>query len=142
MRIQHRLDIAAAPNRVWELTTNVEALPDCTPTMTEVVLLEPGPLEVGSTARIKQPAQRAKVWTVTELEPERRFTWTTRSLATTMTASHELTETPEGTANTLAVDIDGRLAPLIGALLQRPLLRAITMENHGIKAAAENLEDP
>lgn len=137
MNIQHRLDIAAPPSRVWDLTIDVEALPDHTPTMTEVTRLDTAPLTVGSTVRIKQPAQRSKIWTVTEFEPTKRFSWTTRSAGTTMSASHDLVETPNGTTNTLTVDIDGRLAPLIGALLRRPIRKAIAIENRALKAAAE-----
>lgn len=137
MRIQHILDIAAPPSTVWELTIDVESLPDHTPTMTDVTLLDPSPLKVGSTVRIKQPAQRAKVWTVTELEPNKRFTWATKSAGTVMTASHNLLETPSGTTNTLTVDIEGRLAPLIGTLIRRPIRKALATENNGFKAAAE-----
>jgi len=137
VNIQHRLDIAAPPSRVWDLTIDVEALPDHTPTMTEVTRLDTAPLTVGSTVRIKQPAQRSKIWTVTEFEPTKRFSWTTRSAGTTMSASHDLVETPNGTTNTLTVDIDGRLAPLIGALLRRPIRKAIAIENRALKAAAE-----
>jgi len=54
-----------------------------------------------------------------------------------MSASHDLVETPNGTTNTLTVDIDGRLAPLIGALLRRPIRKAIAIENRALKAAAE-----
>lgn len=137
MRIQHSLDIAAPPSRVWELTIDVEALPNHTPTMTDVTLLDPTPLTVGSTVRIKQPAQRAKVWTITELEPNKRFTWTTKSAGTVMTATHNLIETPTGTTNTLTVDIEGRLPALLGALIRRPIRKALATENNGFKAAAE-----
>lgn len=137
MNIQHELQIAASPARVWDITIDVEALPELTPTMTDVVKLESGPLVVGSTVRIKQPAQRSKVWTVTELEPSRRFSWTTTSAAITMTAIHDLTETATGTSNTLSVEIGGRLAPVIGRLLRRPIAKALAVENEAIKATAE-----
>lgn len=137
MRIQHSLDIAAPPSRVWEVTIDVEALPDLTPTMTDVELLDPAPLAVGSTVRIKQPAQRAKVWTITDLRPGERFSWATRSAGVAMTASHDLVKTSTGTTNTLTVDIDGRFARVVGALVRRPILKAITTENQALKAAAE-----
>lgn len=137
MRAQHRLHIAASPAQVWDVTIDVEALPDHTATMTDVTKLEPGPLEVGSTVRIKQPAQRSKVWTVTELEDSKRFSWATGSAALTMIARHDLVETTNGTTNTLTVDIEGRLAPVIGMLLRRPITKALAIENQAIKAAAE-----
>ena len=138
MNLRHSLHIDAPPTRVWEFTVDVEALPDHTRTMTDVTKLGPGPLTVGSTVRIKQPAQRSKVWTVTEFEPSKRFSWTTKSAGTTMTASHDLVETPNGTTNTLSVDLEGRLAPLVGALVGRPIRRAIAIENRALKTAAES----
>lgn len=141
MRVEHSIEIVAPVARVWELTVDVESWPKLTPTITSVERLDerldPAPFRVGSTARIKQPAQRAKTWTVTVLDPQRRFAWATRTLGTTMTASHVLAATPTGTRNTLAVDIEGRLAPLVGALVRRPVLKAISTENHGFKSAAE-----
>lgn len=138
MKIQHTLDIAAPPSRVWELTIDVESLPDHTPTMSSVTLLDPAPVAVGSTARIKQPGQRAKVWTVTQVEPNKRFSWNTTSSGMVMTASHDLVETPTGTTNTLTVEMDGLLAPVLGLLLRWPIGRAIAAENEGFKAAAES----
>lgn len=137
MRIEHRIEIVAPVTRVWELTLDVESWPEHTPTMTSVERLDTGPLAVGSRVRIKQPGQRARVWTVTELEPEQRFTWSTRAMGTTMTGSHLVAATDVGTTNTLVVEIEGGLAPLVGVLVRRPVARAIATENQGFKAAAE-----
>lgn len=137
MRIEHSLEIAAPVARVWELTLDVEAWPDLTPTITRVEWLGDPPIAVGSQARIKQPAQRAKVWTVTALEPERRFAWATRSLGLTMTGTHDLAASNAGTINTLSIDLEGPLARLVGTLFRRAIRKAITTENEGFKAAAE-----
>lgn len=137
MRIQHRIEIAAPPSRVWEHTVDVEALPDHTPTMTYVVRLDRAPLVVGSRVRIKQPAQRAKIWTITELDENRRFSWATRSTGTVMTASHDLAESATGTTNTLTVDMAGPLGGVIGALVRRQIRRALSTENEACKASAE-----
>jgi hypothetical protein len=80
MRIKHSIEIAAPVARVWKLTLDVEKWPDLTPTITRIEWLSEPPVRVGCQARIKQPGQRAKIWTVTEFEPERCFTWATRSL--------------------------------------------------------------
>jgi hypothetical protein len=105
--------------------------------MTSVELLDPAPLAVGSRARIKQPLQRAKVWTVDVLEPETSFYWSTTWLGVTMSASHDLEATTTGTTNTLSVDFEGRGARLMGLLLGRPVQRAIAKENHGLKSTVE-----
>jgi uncharacterized membrane protein len=138
MEIQNTIAIEAPVDRVWELTLDVESWPSHTPTMTAIEPLGSSPLAVGSKVRIKQPAQRAKVWTVTALEPERLFAWTTRSMGTTMTGAHALAPSSTGTTQTLSVDIEGRLSRVVGALLRRPIAKAIAAENLGFKEAAEN----
>jgi carbon monoxide dehydrogenase subunit G len=141
MRIQHQIDIAASPSRVWELTVDVEALPDHTPTMTKVDRLEQAPLAIGSKVRIKQPAQRAKIWTITELDDNRRFSWTTRSTGTAMTASHDLAETSTGTTNTLTVEMNGPLGAVFGVLVRRQIQKALATENRAFKTAAETPQE-
>ncbi len=137
MRIENSIEIAAPVARVWRLTVEVESLPELTPTITSVERLDDGPLRVGSTARVKQPAQGPKTWTVTSLEPSTYFAWAAKALGTTMTGGHLLTPTETGTRNTLSIEIEGRLAPVVGALLRRPLAKALETENEGFKSAAE-----
>ncbi|MGE0229837.1 MAG: SRPBCC family protein [Dehalococcoidia bacterium] len=137
MRIEHTIDIAAPVDRVWDLTLDVEHWPQLTPTITRVERLDAGPMAIGSQARIKQPAQGTKVWTVTTLEPRRRFAWATKLMGNRMTGGHHLTETAAGTTNRLTVDIEGPLAPVLGLLLRGPIHNAIKKENEGFKRAAE-----
>jgi uncharacterized membrane protein len=137
MRLEHSIEIAAPVDRVWDLTTDVEAWPDYTPTMDRVERLDDGPIAVGSQARIKQPSQGERVWTVTALEPRRRFAWSTRAMGTRMTGGHHLEESGAATKQTLTIDIEGKLAPLVGLLLRMPIRKAIRQENEGFKAAAE-----
>ncbi len=137
MKISDTVQIAAPIDRVWDVTIDVEAWPQHTSTITSVDLLGDRPLAVGSSARLKQPAQRAKVWTVTVLEPNARFEWASSVAGQTMTARHELDRSDTGTTNTLTVELDGRLAPVLGVLIGRPIRKALAIENAGIKRAAE-----
>jgi carbon monoxide dehydrogenase subunit G len=138
MRIEDTIEIAAPPDEVWRLTVDIEALPSMTPTMTRVERLEPGPMTVGSRARIKQPAQRSRVWTVTEFDEPRRFIWSTQAMGMTMTGIHQLKATERGTSNTLALELEGRLAPVLGPLVSRSIRRALAQENQGLRRAAEH----
>jgi len=137
MRIEHSIDIAAPVDRVWAVTMDVESWPEHTPSMTSVKRLDDAPLAIGSTARIKQPAQPTRIWTVTAFEPKARFAWTTKALGMRMTGGHQLASIEGGTRNTLTVDIEGALAPLLGLVMRGPIRKAITAENEGFKAAAE-----
>ena len=137
MRIRHEVDIEAPLDKVWDLTLDIEAWPTITPTMTSLTPLDDVPLAVGSKVRIKQPGQRARVWTVTALDPRRRFAWSTTMLGVTMTGAHHLAATSIGTRNTLTIDLDGALAPVVGTILRWPLGRALARENEGFKTEAE-----
>jgi uncharacterized membrane protein len=137
VKIEHNIEIAAPVERVWDLTVDVESLPQHTPTITSVRRMEDGPLRVGSAVRIKQPAQGEKTWTVTRLEPQHHFAWATRFMGMTMTGGHHLEPVPAGTRNTLTLEIDGALAPIVGPLIRGSIRKAITTENEGFKRAAE-----
>ncbi|MEZ5228405.1 MAG: SRPBCC family protein [Acidimicrobiales bacterium] len=137
MRIEHTIEIAAPVERVWDLTIDVESWPEHTPTITSVERLDDGPFGLGSRARIKQPAQGAKEWTVTAFEPNVRFAWATKLAGQSLTGGHELRPSAQGTINTLTLDLDGPLAFPIGLLIRRPIAKAIATENAGFKAAAE-----
>ena len=137
MKIEHTIDIDASPERVWALTLDVESWPLHTPTMESVERLDDGPLAVGSKALIKQPGQRAKVWTVSELEHGTAFAWGTRAFGVAMTGSHYIAPRGDSTTQTLGVDLDGGMASVLGPLLRRSILAAITKENEGFKSAAE-----
>jgi hypothetical protein len=105
--------------------------------MTVVERLDDGPLRVGSSARVKQPGQRAKVWTVTAVEPGRRFAWRSRVFGTDMTGTHTLHPTEQGTANTLTIDMAGRGSGLVGRVMGRQIHKSLATENAGFKRAAE-----
>jgi uncharacterized membrane protein len=137
MRIEHTTDINASVDRVWALTTDIESWPAVTPTMSSVTRLDDGALRVGSSAKVKQPGQPERVWTVTELEPGKRFAWQAKVMKATMTGTHELIATPDGVTNHLTVDLSGPGSGLIGRLSRRQIAKAIATENEGFKRAAE-----
>ena len=138
MKIADEIDIAAPVERVWELTLDIESWPDITPTIRAVERLDTGPLRPSSTARVKQPGQREKVWTVTTVDPNaHRFEWRARVFGTEMTAAHLVTPTSSGTTNTLTIDITGRGAGLVGRLVGGRIRKALVTENQSFKRVAE-----
>lgn len=137
MRISNSIEIAAPVEQVWDLTMDVESWPQHTPTITRIQRLDGGPLRVGAQARIKQPAQGERTWTVTSLVPRERFEWATSAMGVRMAGGHHLASTPGGTRNTLTVDIEGWLAPLVGLLIRGAIRKAIATENEGFRRAAE-----
>lgn len=141
MRYENSLLIDAPASTVWDLTVDVARWPAFVPTMRRVEPLDPTPLSVGGRARVKQPMQPAGVWTVTALEPGRRFAWQSNRGAMTWTAEHEITEADDGGCrNTLRFEATGRGAGLFALLLGAAVRRAIDTENDSYRKEAERLQ--
>lgn len=141
MDIIDRLEIAAPVEAVWAHTVNVASWPQLTPTITSVELLDDGPLVVGSRARIVQPHQRPRIWTVTTLDAPTRFEWKTRVGPVEMVGGHRIEATPTGCVNSLSVELSGPGSALLRAVLGRALQRTIATENQGFRRAAETTVD-
>jgi carbon monoxide dehydrogenase subunit G len=136
MRVEHTLEIPTDPATMWDLTTDVERWPDLMPTVTSVERLDGGPLAPGRRARIDQPGLRPAVWTVTDVDPPRRFVWERRLLGSRMVATHEIETTPDGCRNRLAIEMTGPTAGLVGLLAKRRLAKVLETENRSFRAAA------
>lgn len=142
MRIEDEIRIAAPPETVWRVTTDVERWPEWTPTVTRVRRIDAGPLAVGSAVEIRQPAMPAVIWTVTELAPPRRFAWEGRLRGLRMVATHELSPDGSGTRNRLSIELTGPLAPLLGPLLRWSVGRALRRENRGLRTRCTGVTSP
>jgi hypothetical protein len=137
MKIQDQAVIKAPAEVVWAVTTDIAHLPDATPTITKAEPLDPVPLTVGGRARLTQPGLSTRVWTVTELEPDRVFAWSTKVMGVRMTGRHELRSVPEGTENTLSIDLSGPGSGLLGRFARRRMTESLATENAGFRRVAE-----
>ena len=133
-------EVNASAQSVWDVTVDVERLPELTPTMTSVVLVDPDvPLAVGSQARIRQPGMRELTWTVSTFDEPNEFVWSTKVMGVTMVATHLVERLSDETCRqTLTVALSsGWRARLMGAVAGRKLQAALETESSGIAAAAE-----
>lgn len=137
MRKGNVVTIDAPIEKLWALTVDIEAWPSFTPTMTSVRRLDDGPLTVGSSAVVAQPGLGKRTWTVTTLEPQRRFVWETRLLGARLVGIHELEALDGGCRSRLVVEQSGLTSKLVGALAGGPIAKAIATENAGLKRRAE-----
>lgn len=137
MQIDHSVEIKASPDAVWAVITDVERWPEWTPTMESVRRLEDGPLQLGSSARIKQPQMPEAVWRVTAFTPGRQFTWETQFRGMRMIGSHELVESPAGCASRLRLEVSGLLAWLLWPLVRRNASRAMETENSRLREGCQ-----
>jgi len=140
MKVEDGTTIAAAPARVWAVFADVERWPEWTESIDSVELLDPGPLRVGSRAKIRQPKLPAAVWKVTELVDGESFTWVARSPGVRTTGVHAVSADGGGTRATNSVEQSGPLGWLAGALTARLTRRYLAVELAGLKRRCESPE--
>jgi hypothetical protein len=132
------IDIAAPPERVWEVLSDVEYWPEWTPTVTSVRRLDDGPLRTGSRAKIRQPRIPETEYVVTALEPGRSFTWVSRGPGVLTTARHSTEALPGGlTRVRLSVAQAGWLGSFMGRFYRGLTDRYLAEEANGLKARCE-----
>lgn len=137
MEFRAEIVINAEPPHVWTIFTRVEEWPDWTPSVTEIVRLDPAPLAVGKRVRIKQPKLPTTVWTLTELTEGRSWTWVGGGPGARTTAVHEVEPHGDGTRVRLLLRQEGPLGVLVGRLTAGLTDRYLAMECEGLKARAE-----
>ena len=135
---QTSIEIAAPPERVWEILADVERWPEWTASVTSVRRLDHGPLDVGSRVEVVQPKIPKGTYTVTVLEPGSLFTWEQRQPGSTVTAHHRVTPLPDGGSRVdLTVAMSGALGGIVGRMYRRLTERYLAIEAAGLKSRAE-----
>jgi len=139
MQFETTVEIEAAPQDVWAAVIDAERWPQWTDSVQNVSWLDGATATVGSRARIKQPGMPALTWTVTELEPGRRFDWEATSAGVRTLGTHEVAAVGDGRSRlTLGLRQSGALSGLVGALAGSRTRRYVRMEAEGLKRAAES----
>jgi uncharacterized protein YndB with AHSA1/START domain len=137
MHFETTVEIAAPAERVWEVLTDVDHWPDMSPSITRVDRIQGASLEPGARVRIKQPRMAAMTWQVTDLQPGRSFAWQAANPGILTIGTHDVRETPTGTAVTLGIEHSGPLAPIVGRLTLGRTRRYVGMEAAGLKQRSE-----
>jgi uncharacterized membrane protein len=132
-----RTAVAAPPQTVWPILANVERWPEWTASMQSVTLLDAGPLSAGSRVRVAQPKLRPAVFTITEWQPNRNFTWASRTPAVRATAGHLLEPSATGCTVTLSLRFEGWAGGVAGWLMRGLVERYMAMEGAGLKQQSE-----
>ncbi len=138
MKFEDSAVISAPASTVWEIYSDVGSWPDWTESVTSVEPLDPGPLRVGSRARIRQPRLPVAEWTVTEIDEGRSFTWLARGPGIRSTGTHVVEPHGDGSRATAILVQAGPLGPVVGFLTRGLTGRYLAMEVAGLKARAES----
>jgi len=131
------VSIAASAERVWSVFTDIERWPTWTASVTSVEALGGRGIEVGRRFRIKQPRLPGLVWQVTDVDPGRGWTWVTRSVGATTSASHEVLPDGDSAVVSQTIDQRGPLGVVVAVAMRRMTRRYLALEGQGLKAATE-----
>jgi uncharacterized membrane protein len=131
------IDIDAPPDVVWPVMADGVRWPEWTASVTSVRRLDKGPLRIGSRALIRQPRFPPAVWTVTALEPGRRFVWKSGMPGMWVYGDHAVEPTARGTRATLCLTYEGLLARVMGRMTRGITNRYLELEASGLKRRSE-----
>lgn len=138
--ITRRVD--APPARVWDVLADVASWPTWTASVTSVELLDEGPMRVGWRVRMAQPRLPTSVWTVTEVEVGRSFTWQARGPGRLTTATHRIEPAAQGSTVVLGVRQEGPVGLVVGRLARSLTERYMALEADGLARRAEGRAHP
>lgn len=137
-RFSTSIDIGAPPERVYDVIVDVERWHEWTPSITRATLRSGPPLTVGSLAIVRQPKLPPAMWSVTDVQPGRGFTWQSRAPGLRVVGIHSVEPAPGGSRATLAIEIRGLFGPLWARLSKAITERYIGFEAAGLKARSED----
>ena len=135
---QRSVDIAAPPDIVWSIMSDVERWHEWTPSVRSVRLLDK-PLAVGSRAWIRQPKFPPALWAVTAIEPGRGFIWKSGTPGMWVYGHHTVEPAAGGARATLRLHYEGMLAALLARMTRGITNRYLDYEAAGLKARSEAL---
>jgi uncharacterized protein YndB with AHSA1/START domain len=117
MTFSHTVETDAAPERVWEIWTDVSRWPEWDTELITATL--EGEFRAGARGTLKPRTGPPSAFTIAELEPGRSYTFTTQLPACRLNVRRVLEPTARGTRFTHEVSFAGPMALLFQALLEK-----------------------
>jgi hypothetical protein len=138
MNLQQSAEIRAEVTSVWATLMDVERWSEWTRTIDSIERLDTGAFGIGSRARVRQPRIPVAIWTVTEFEPGRSFTWISEAIGIRSVATHRLEPRGAGMVTlTLGLVQTGWLAWLVRSRAEKTAREYLAIEAQGLKRRCE-----
>jgi uncharacterized membrane protein len=138
LKLERTIEIAAPPEKVWAVLSDIERWPRWTASMTSVERLDDGEFGPGSQARIRQPKLPVNVWRVTGFEPGRFFAWETSGPGFRTVAGHRVEPAGGGSRVTLSLEQGGILGALFALWFRKLTREYVDLEAQGLKRHGES----
>lgn len=135
--VTNNITINADISKVYGVWTEVENWNLWTKSINKISFLDNEKFEIGGKVRIEQPKLSPALWTITEIQPNKSFTWQTKTMGVTVIAKHTLEHSPSGTIAKSVLTYDGLLAGLLYRLFLKLTSQYLIMEIEGLKNECE-----
>jgi uncharacterized protein YndB with AHSA1/START domain len=136
--IAQTIPINAPPDAVWEAMVDVERWPVWAAYMKRLERQESGPLRRGSRVRVTPKGMPGSVWSVTEYDAGRSYTWTTRPApGLILTGGHVVEAQGDGASATFSLAAAGPLGRALSLLLRLVSRRNTRLAAAGLKRYCE-----
>ena len=138
VRHEHHEHINAPTEKVWAAWEDIANWSTWSPTMSLSKPLDDAPFGIGKQARLNVRGGGAGIWTVTVLEPGRRFVWENDSRGVHSLADHIVAPSPNGGSDvTTKFEASGLMATLLGFYIGKVARDNLHDEAAGFKAYCE-----
>lgn len=138
MQVEHRIQVAASPQRIFRLYEDVPGWPRWDPDTKSATL--DGPFAVGTRGKLTPAKGNAVPMLVTSVEPNRSFTVECRIPLFRMVFEHELVPMGRTTEVVHRASFSGALAPFLGRMLARRVDAGLPVTLANLKRSAEQDE--
>lgn len=132
------IDIAATPERVWTVMSDLDRWHEWTPSIRGITRQGDRPFAVGTRVMIRQPKFPPALWTISDIQPGRSFTWVSRAPGMSVTGTHAITPTADGSRVTLSLRYEGLVGRWFARLTRAITERYIALEAEGLRARSED----
>ncbi len=138
--VERTIEIEAPPEVVWKVMIDVEKWPEWTRSMRKVEVMGDAPFGKGSSARVAARMTPRAVWTVTEFEENRSFTWEAKTANSVAVAEHVIEPVETGSSVTLSVTVTGSwIVKVAGPVMAIAIRRSVRQEAEGLKRRSEEM---
>ena len=132
------IDIPAPVERAWEVMSDVDRWHEWTPSIRAITRLGDAPLAVGTKVVVRQPKFPPALWTVTDVQPGRSFTWVSVAPGMRVTGTHTVEPTAAGSRARLSLKYEGPIGRLFARMTKGVTVRFMDHEADGLAARSRD----